>query len=57
MMTMSQVVTDELAKQGIRVNCVALPGQTHAEEVALDIPTTILSACDNKESELQCVKQ
>ena len=45
-LTMSQVIEDELAKcgkNGIRV--VALSGPTHAEEVALDMPTTIVSAC------------
>ena len=44
--TMTEVLADELGKEdgprGIRL--VALSGPTHAEEVALDLPTTIVSA-------------
>ena len=44
--TMTEVLADELGKadgpRGIRL--VALSGPTHAEEVALDLPTTIVSA-------------
>jgi glycerol-3-phosphate dehydrogenase (NAD(P)+) len=42
--TMSQVIQDELGKD---VRLVALSGPTHAEEVAKDMPTTIVSACDD----------
>ena len=48
LLTMSQVIRAELAaagKPGVRI--VALSGPTHAEEVALDLPTTIISACDD----------
>ena len=39
--TMTQVIRDEIP--GVRA--VALSGPTHAEEVARDLPTTIVSAC------------
>ena len=44
--TMSQVIEDVLSdgKHG-NVKVVALSGPTHAEEVAKDLPTTIVSAC------------
>lgn len=42
--TMTQVIRDEIGKP---VRLVALSGPTHAEEVALDLPTTIVSACDD----------
>lgn len=46
--TMSQVIRDELKKNGVEnVSLVALSGPTNAEEVAKDMPTTIVSACDN----------
>lgn len=48
LLTMTQVIKDEILKEGgIDVECVALSGPTHAEEVAMDIPTTIVSACNN----------
>ncbi len=45
--TMTEVIRDELQKDGghRQVKLVALSGPTHAEEVALDMPTTIVSAC------------
>ena len=44
--TMTQVIRDELEKHGPHENAlVALSGPTHAEEVARDLPTTIVSAC------------
>ncbi len=45
--TMTQVIRDELRKS---VKLVALSGPTHAEEVALDMPTTIVSACNDLET-------
>ena len=42
--TMTQVIRDEIGKP---VKLVALSGPTHAEEVAKDMPTTIVSACDD----------
>lgn len=45
--TMTEVIRDELNKKGglEKVKLVALSGPTHAEEVAIDLPTTIVSAC------------
>lgn len=45
--TMSEVIRDEVQKDGLHPNAkiVALSGPTHAEEVACDMPTTIVSAC------------
>ena len=44
---MTEVIADELNRDGGPKNCrlVALSGPTLAEEVALDLPTTIVSAC------------
>ena len=46
LMTMSEVIRDELQKGGQAGSnqIVALSGPTHAEEVAQDLPTTIVSA-------------
>ena len=43
MLRMSQVVEQETGHKA-----VVLTGPTHAEEVALDIPTAILAACEDK---------
>lgn len=45
--TMTEVIRDELRKDGQHdhVKLVALSGPSHAEEVALDMPTSIVSAC------------
>ena len=52
LMTLTEVIADELGKEdgprGIRL--VALSGPTHAEEVALDLPTTIVSASPDVEA-------
>ncbi len=47
LLTMTEVIRDELSKDGSHENVklVALSGPTHAEEVALDMPTSIVSAC------------
>lgn len=47
--TMSQIIKDELNKDGdhAHVQVVALSGPTHAEEVARDLPTFIVSACED----------
>ena len=42
--TMSQVIKDGIGKN---VTVVALSGPTHAEEVALGLPTTVVAACRN----------
>ncbi|MBE5800770.1 MAG: NAD(P)-dependent glycerol-3-phosphate dehydrogenase [Clostridiales bacterium] len=56
--TMSQVIMDELNKDGshAHVKVVALSGPTHAEEVARDLPTFIVSACEDL-SAAQIVQQ
>ena len=49
LMTMSQIIESQIPSATV----VALSGPTHAEEVALDLPTTIVSACrDQKAAEL-----
>ena len=41
--TMTEIISDELRNPAVKL--VALSGPTHAEEVAKDLPTTIVSAC------------
>ena len=52
LMTMTEILTDELGKEGgpKGVRLVALSGPTHAEEVAVDLPTTIVSASPDEEA-------
>lgn len=47
--TMTEVIRDELNVDGNHdnVKLVALSGPTHAEEVARNLPTTIVSACED----------
>lgn len=50
--TMTQIIEEELVKAGRKkeeLKLVALSGPTHAEEVAKDMPTTIVSACNKME--------
>ena len=51
LLTMTEVIRDELQRDGRHPNVklVALSGPTHAEEVALDMPTAIVSACTDME--------
>lgn len=52
LMTMSQIIEDELVKAGKdrkSLKLAALSGPTHAEEVARDMPTTIVSASSKPE--------
>ena len=51
LLSMSEVISDELRKDGRHdnVKLVALSGPTHAEEVAMDLPTAIVSACPDLE--------
>ena len=51
-LTMTQVIEDELSKSESpkSVRLIALSGPTHAEEVALDMPTTIVSASPDEEA-------
>ncbi len=50
LLTMTEVIRDELQKDGShgKVRLVALSGPTHAEEVSRDLPTTIVSACEDQ---------
>ena len=43
--TMTQIIRDEIPNPAVKL--VALSGPTHAEEVAKDMPTTIVSACED----------
>ncbi len=46
--TMTQIIADELKNPTVKL--VALSGPTHAEEVAKDLPTTIVSACEDQDA-------
>lgn len=46
--TMTQIIADELKDPTVKL--VALSGPTHAEEVAQDLPTTIVSACEDTQA-------
>ncbi len=46
--TMTQIIADEIKNPAVKL--VALSGPTHAEEVAKDLPTTIVSACEDLEA-------
>lgn len=50
--TMTEVLADELCRENgpESVRLVALSGPTHAEEVALDLPTTIVSASADEDA-------
>ncbi len=50
LMTMSEVIEDELVKVPGHENCkvAALSGPTHAEEVARDLPTLIVAASEDE---------
>jgi len=51
LLTMTGIIEDELEKAGVKVSAVvALSGPTHAEEVARDIPTTIVSASKDEKA-------
>lgn len=43
LLTMTGILEDEIKNPSVKL--VALSGPTHAEEVALDMPTTIVAAC------------
>lgn len=54
LLTMTGVIADELKKAGAGpARLVALSGPTHAEEVARDMPTTIVSASPDQEAARQ----
>lgn len=50
LMTLTEVMEDELSRVGKTVRTVALSGPTHAEEVARDLPTTIVSSSRDMEA-------
>ena len=52
LMTLTRVIADELEKAGKSARLVALSGPTHAEEVARDLPTTIVAASKKEEAAL-----
>lgn len=47
LMTLTEVIGDEMQKAGKILKITALSGPTHAEEVARDLPTLIVSACED----------
>lgn len=47
LMTLTEVIDDEVRKAGKENTSVALSGPTHAEEVARDLPTLIVCACED----------
>ncbi len=51
LLTMTQIIGQELQNPGVQL--VALSGPTHAEEVARDLPTTIVSACEDENAARQ----
>ncbi len=53
-LTMTEIIKDQLAmdRPEITVRLVALSGPTHAEEVAIDLPTTIVSASEDEAAAL-----
>ena len=48
--TMTEVIKDELSlvRQDLKYSLAALSGPTHAEEVAVGMPTSIVSACEDE---------
>lgn len=56
LMTLTRVISDELAKTGKSARLVALSGPTHAEEVARDLPTTIVAASPDEDAALHVQK-
>ena len=52
MMFLTEVIRDEVSKTcpGKKIRLVALSGPSHAEEVAVDIPTSIVSASEDIEA-------
>ena len=50
LMTMSEIIEDELGKVHRTAHVVALSGPTHAEEVARDMPTLIVAACSDADA-------
>ena len=47
LMTLSEVIAEELSREGKENTVTAISGPTHAEEVAKDLPTLIVCACED----------
>ena len=45
--TMSEIISEEL---GAGIDVVIMSGPSHAEEVALELPTTIIASCSNEQT-------
>ena len=50
LLTMTEVIAQETRREGREPRVAALSGPTHAEEVARDLPSTIVSACEDLET-------
>ena len=48
--TMTEIIDDEMAKSGVSYRLAALSGPTHAEEVALGQPTSIVAASTDEKT-------
>ena len=51
LLTMTGIIADEIKNPAVKL--VALSGPTHAEEVARDLATTIVSACEDQDAARQ----
>ncbi len=52
--TMTEIIDDEMEIAGVKnYELVALSGPTHAEEVAMGLPTSIVAACTNEDVALK----
>lgn len=51
LLTMTEIIEDEIAKEAptLKYTVAALSGPTHAEEVALGMPTSIVAACTDED--------
>lgn len=54
--TMTEIIDDEMANSGVTYKLAALSGPTHAEEVAIGQPTSIVAASENEEVSLMIAK-
>lgn len=54
--TMTEIIDDEMKDSGIAYTLAALSGPTHAEEVAIGQPTSIVAASTDEEASLMIAK-
>ena len=54
--TMTEIIDDEMKDRGISYTLAALSGPTHAEEVAIGQPTSIVAASTDEEASLMIAK-